>query len=301
MIYFVLIVTMTAAVYFACRLFLLRSSIARAEKELLEISRELEQNRVVKLAAPERGLERLLEAVNENLMVIREERINCQQKECRLREQIENISHDLRTPLTAILGYLKMMDMEDRKPEEREYLEIAIRKSDTLQALISEFYELSRVTAENFRLNLVKVDGARILRECCLDHYGLLEKKKLLVEIPGGSAFLYGDEEALERIFVNLLQNGVRYAKSEMNIKMCEDENEKKISFIFENDIEPDMAVSKPERLFERFYMQERSRSRGGTGLGLTISKQLTEHMGGTVYAEYREQEGKCYLRIVLI
>ena len=100
MIYFVLIVTMTAAVYFACRLFLLRSSIARAEKELLEISRELEQNRVVKLAAPERGLERLLEAVNENLMVIREERLTVSRRNAgcgnRLRISVMILGHRLR-------------------------------------------------------------------------------------------------------------------------------------------------------------------------------------------------------------
>lgn len=77
---------------------------------------------------------------------------------------MEEISHDLRTPLTAILGYLKMMDRESLEAEDREALEVAVKKSETLQGLIQQFYELSQVTSENFRLEAERLDAAKLVR-----------------------------------------------------------------------------------------------------------------------------------------
>lgn len=293
MIYLLLILAVLIAVYLGCRLLFLRKSIAKAEKELREITSDLEENRVVKLHTPCRELESLLEAVNQNLTDIRTERQAYRQKELRLKEQVENISHDLRTPLTAILGYLKMLDSGSLSGEDREYLEIAVRKSETLKNLISRFYELSRVTSEDFKLKLTAVDSARILREACLGHYGALEKAHLEVrmEVPENPVFLMGDREALERVFGNLLQNSVRYAKSRLDVCLRQDKEEKSVVIVFKNDIDPQTEAEEPARLFDRFYMQEQSRSRGGTGLGLTISKHLVEHMHGEMRAEYCGEE----------
>lgn len=289
MTYLLLIILAFIAVYLGCRLFFLLKSIRRAEKELREITVQLEENRVVKLEAPCRELESMLEAINQNLAAIRAERRDYRKKELKLKEQIENISHDLRTPLTAILGYLKMMDTEYMSEEDREYLDIAIRKSNVLKNLVTQFYELSRITAEDFQMELVPVDGARVLREACLDHYGVFEKEHLKVqmELLETPVMFLGDKESLERVFANLLQNSVRYAKSELQVCLYRNAEEKNAVFVFKNDIDPQIEVEEPERLFDRFYMQEQSRSRGGTGLGLTISKHLVEHMHGKIRAEY--------------
>ena len=105
-------IALLACGYFAFRFFSLRSAVSKAEKELREISGELKENRMVKLPQPERGLEKLFLAINENLEAIRRERLSYQKKERDLKEQVENISHDLRTPLTGLLGYLKMIERE---------------------------------------------------------------------------------------------------------------------------------------------------------------------------------------------
>lgn len=300
--YVVFFIMMFVIVYLLCRLLILKKSIARASWELREISEALDENRVVKMAAPEKELEELLEVMNRNLKAIRIERRKYQQEETRLKEQIENISHDLRTPLTAVLGYLKMIDPDRMDVADREYLEIAVRKSHTLQNLIGRFYELSRVTSESFELKLVSVDALRILKETCLDHYGLFEQKHLEMKLPmmEGAVMISGDAEALQRVFTNLIQNSIRYAKSELDIKLVRNQEEGTVKFIFSNDIEDGQEIPEPERLFDRFYMQERSRHQGGTGLGLTISRSLVEHMNGMVSAEYAGETGKRFLVLTI-
>lgn len=292
MIYFLLIFISVLALYLVYRLFLLKRAVSSAEKELRSISDAPVENRIVKLAAPDRELEELLKAINGNLETVRKERLECLRHEQRLKEQIENISHDLRTPLTAILGYLKMIDTVNMSVEDKEYLDIAIRKSHMLQTLVTQFYELTRVTSEEFQLELTQVDIARILKETSLEYYELIEKEKIQfhMDVPGVPVIIQGDAQALERIFSNLLQNSMRYAKSEFRIRLLYGFDG--VQLIFENDIDPETEIDDPDRLFDRFYIQEKSRSRGGTGLGLTISKYLIEAMNGTIEAEYHDEEG---------
>lgn len=299
MICVLLLIGLLAVVfYLAFRLFTLQKALEKARKELGEISEELFENRVIKLAVPDRKLEELLEAVNENLRMIRTERKVYQQNERKLKEQIENISHDLRTPLTAVIGYLKMIDADKLGEEDREFLKIAIHKSYTLQELTGQFYELSRVTSHEFTLEKEVLDGSRILKETCLENYSLLEKAGLDLTLPDfeKAIMIEGNREALNRVFCNLIQNSIRYAKEEFRVRIQEEEDKRTVSFVFSNDIDPKQEIENPELLFERFYMQEESRSHAGTGLGLTISRTLTEHMGGHMWAEYSGDQGKRFL-----
>lgn len=290
------------SLYLAFRLLALYKAMEKAQKELGEITEELCENRVVKTSVPDKKLEELLEAVNGNLKAIRQERRSYMKNERKLKEQIENISHDLRTPLTAILGYLKMIDTREMDKENKEFLEIAIKKSYSLQKLTAEFYELSRVTASDFKLELESVDVGRVLKETCLENYTLLEKEGLSVRLPdfGGEIAAVGNAEAFRRIFSNLIQNSVRYAKSELIIDLKAGSQEKRVEVCFSNDISPEQEVPEPDRLFERFYMQEQSRNHGGTGLGLTISKTLAEHMHGTIRAEYSGGKEKRFLSVIM-
>ena len=292
------IVILSAAVlYLWYRFLALKRTIAQANRQLQEISGELEENRIVKLAAPERELEAFLVTVTGNLKQIRRERLEYQRRERQWKEQVETISHDLRTPLTAVLGYLKLVDNETLPPEEREFLEIALKKSQNLQRLVNQFYELSRVSSEDFKLKREQTDTARLLRECCLEQYTLFEQAglELKLSIPEYPLWLSTDSEALERIFVNLLQNAARYGKSLLEVEVKEGE-ENHVEYLFRNDLPEEVEEVDPGLLFERFYMQERSRTRGGTGLGLTIAKHLAERLGGSIQARYETKGEKRYL-----
>ncbi len=298
----VIVVLLAVAACLGLRLYTLYRSIEKAERELREISAELFENRAVKLHTPDGRLEHLLSAVNDNLEVIRLERAAGQKQEKKLKEQIENISHDLRTPLTSMRGYLKMMAAEEMSEENREFLQTAIKKTYTMQSLTEQFYQLTRVTSSDFALKLEAVDASRILKETCLENYPLLEKAGLAVAFPAFDVpvIVKGNQEALSRIFANLIQNSTRYAQSRLAICLMQKPEDETVCFLFTNDISKDQEIPEPERLFERFYMQENSRTHDGTGLGLTIGKTLAEHMGGTMRAEYSGDEAERRLTVTV-
>ena len=222
---------------------------------------------------------------------IQKERQKYEKREREFQKQIENISHDLRTPLTVILGYLKYVKNKEyvvQDKELREILDIIELKGETMKNLVAQFYEFSRLNAGDYTLKPDKVDMSRILRESLLGNCQILEGTNLEVNIniPEYPVWVMGDGAALERIFLNLLQNAGRYARTYLNIQVSE--TEKDVLVFFANDAE---GVSKEMviHLFDRFYIQDASRNQGGTGLGLTVAKLLTEEMGGTLEAHLDE------------
>ena len=127
------VVASTGAVYFGVRFCLMKKSVRSAASDLTEITGQLEENRVLKLEAADRDLEYLLCEMNRTLAAVRKEKTEFERREQELKRQIENISHDLRTPLTSILGYLRITDMEELPDETRENLEIVERKAEALK------------------------------------------------------------------------------------------------------------------------------------------------------------------------
>ncbi len=146
-------------------------AVRRTNRALKEISGELEANRVLKLPAPDREMEELLVTINEALRKIREQHLEYAKREQEFQRQIENISHDLRTPLTSMIGYLDIMDKTALDPEDREALEVVKRKARFLQQLVGQFYELSRFSGEDYTPRVEHVDIARLLRETIVDYY----------------------------------------------------------------------------------------------------------------------------------
>ena len=299
MVYILLAVACAAAVYFCMRLVLLKRAVRLAAGELREITGELEENRVVKMAVPQKELEELLAEINRNLTEIRKARIRYGKKERELLNQIENISHDLRTPLTAIIGFLDLIDRDSLDFEDRESLEVVKKKALALKKLTAQFYDLSRLTAEDYRLKLQKMDIGRILRETVIDSYQELKLKNLdvSVEIPDIPFFVRGDEEALERIFQNLLQNAGRYALSTFSVCLTADQD--KVLVQLKNDTDM-LDKQDAESLFERFYTGDRARKQGSTGLGLPIAKHLAEAMEGNLYVRLTAEESKNWLSLYL-
>ena len=211
-------------------------------------------------------------------------RIIQQNKEKKLRMQIESISHDLRTPLTAMLGYLSFVNKEHLEEETKEALEVVERKGKNLQSLICNFYDLSRLEMDEYYLSMEKINISRFLKENILSSFQQLEESGLQVKIniEETDCFLMVDVNAMGRIFQNMIQNAIRYGETYFCIGVKKRED--KICILFENDTyslkEEDLS-----HIFERFYMNEESRTKEGTGLGLTIGKLLAEAMGGKVEA----------------
>lgn len=273
-----------AAVTFAFRYFALKRSLREAERELAEIERELDQNHFLHLPSPDPDLERLIGTVNAALEEIRAERRSYAAGEREFQRQIENISHDLRTPLTVILGYLKLLRRQTgtELSEEEQIIE---RNARIMERLVGQFYDYSRIHAGDYETKLQEVDICRLLRESLVSHYQVLEAARLEVacDLPEHPVMVWGDSGGLERIFSNLFQNAGRYASRFLRITLEEGKMQAVVAFA--NDTEALTPQDIPH-LFDRFYMQDISRSRGGTGLGLTVAKGLAKSMGGEMTAQ---------------
>lgn len=279
-----------AAIFLAVKYGRLKKCIRQAGLDLAEIMDSPEENRILLAATPSREAGRLLEQINRYLEYHQRERGVWQRREQMLQEQIENISHDLRTPLTSILGYLELVDDAGLSQEDREALAVVERKSRYLQGLIRDFYDLSRLEKAPRDLRSETVDVIRMIQETVLSYYPAFEERHLTVELdlPGAPVLIRGSGEALERILHNMIQNALRYARSHFRIhvwrKEVTDAGGNRICLDFCNDAEHLTQADIP-CLFDRFYTADHVRPSGSTGLGLTVSRLLAEAMGGTATA----------------
>jgi len=282
--------TLILLVYFVMRAHLLGRALRDAAGQLKEIQSDFTQNRVLHLAVPEKDLEALMSAVNDTLYEIRSERTQYAKRERDFQSQIEAISHDLRTPLTIILGYLKLLKKQTETgfsgitDEQQEMLNTTIRKAEAMEHLIAQFYDYSRLNAGDYEMTLETIDIGRVLREVFVDNCLILEKENLEVDtsFPNHPVWIKGNYDALERIFVNLLQNTGRYARR--HVKLGIEEKGDQVLVLFENDTDK-LSEQDIPNLFERFYRKDLSRNQGGSGLGLTIAKELAEEMMGSLEA----------------
>lgn len=282
----VLIILLIPSVYFSARFLLLSCNIREVTKDYKEIHQNPESNSKLTLKIPDRNFERLLEQINNQLARTQLDRIRFTNREEEIRKEIENISHDLRTPLTSIRGYLELLNDETTTEEERnEYIDVVERKAKNLHNLIEVFYDLSRLEGNNYKINLETLDINKELREHLLLFYNDFEKKNINVELDlcRNQVDVQLDKIAIERVFNNLIQNSIRYAKT--SFRVTSKILEKSVAITFSNDIQQ-MDKEEVKLLFNRFYMGDASRNNNGSGLGLTITKLLVETMGGKIKAE---------------
>lgn len=283
-----------AVLFLALRYRMLQKCVRQASLDMEEILDSPQENRILRISTPSREAERLLEQINRYIQYHQRERIDWQRQERQLQEQIENISHDLRTPLTAILGYLELVDGSGLSEADKEALAVVERRSRYLQRLICDFYDLSRLERKNVQLQHRPVEITRLVRETMLSYSPEFEEQRLAVELslPETAVTVLGDREALERILHNLVQNALRYARSRFWIcvrKASSTEGESRVFLEFCNDTDSLTQADIPF-LFERFYTADHARPSGSTGLGLTVSKLLAQAMGGAAWAELTEQ-----------
>ena len=272
---YIIIALIIVLVILAARLFFLRREINRLTKNLKELNAgDTRQKLTVKMT--HQPLEDLCEQINNEIDI----RIDAQKHEPELRNQISNISHDLRTPLTAILGYISLAKNSPGK--EAAYLETIESRSKALQSLVEQFYELSLIEDTFDELILQPVDVTEALTDCLLGHFALFEKKSIEPKtyLPEQSLMIISNAQALERIFQNLLENALKFATHSIEISLTDDS--KHCVFTISNDAES-LAETDVNRLFERFYTADRSRIDGNTGLGLYIVKRLLEKTQGSV------------------
>ncbi|MCC3863754.1 HAMP domain-containing histidine kinase [Terrisporobacter petrolearius] len=206
-----------------------------------------------------------------------------------LKQAVANMSHDLRTPLTSILGYIQLMEKpEVTEEEKKEYLTIAKDRTRRLQILLNDFFELSLIESVDHSLKLEKLKMNNIVEEIVMNLYDRFNEQQIVpsIKIPQEKINIIGDESAIKRVIENLLTNAIRY--SDGNIAIILEKNNKNISLTISNGVK-DLTEKDVELFFDRFYTADQTRSGKGTGLGLSIAKGLMEKMNGKLSAELKD------------
>lgn len=209
-------------------------------------------------------------------------------------ELITSVSHDLRTPLTSIIGYLRLLHEDRAKtPEEqRDYLRVAFGKSEQLQRLVEDLFDYTTLTHHDVRLNTQRVSLNEMVEQIAEEYVPLMEESGLQLqkELPADELFAEVDPEKWFRVFENLLGNAIKYSHKPSTVRLRLKQRDGGAVILLENESD---AIPKEqlERLFERFFRLETSRSSksGGSGLGLAIAKSIVELHGGKIGATSAE------------
>ncbi len=286
---YVSIILLIIIIILALQLNFVYRAMNKASKQLDEIEKDPKKNRQLKGIATNPSIEKLFQRINIIYQARQDERIVYQRRETQIRREIENISHDLRTPLTSIIGYVDLIkDEETKEGERQEYLNIIYDRAKVLQAFIGEFYEISRIEGEDYPLLLDKVPVQRMLQEAVVAYYHEFETRNIQVNIDldRKKSFIIADQIQFNRILNNLIQNALKYATNQFTIKQFSHEGICIMQFINDRN---NIREEELNHIFDRFFTGDASRTNGSSGLGLTITKLLVEKMQGQIDARLDE------------
>jgi len=220
-----------------------------------------------------------------NLLLLDRQKMKAdfRKQEIASKKMLSNISHDIKTPLTVILGYLEIMRLSNNEDVMLQKVE---EKAKQVMDLIDQFFTLAKLEAGDKNIELVKTNISELCRENVLGYYELLMQKDFTVDIviPEQTIFVRGDKESIDRILCNLLSNAIRYGSNGKYIGLFLREEK---DFVFVDVIDKGKGIEKQfaTSVFERLYTMEDSRNRSiqGNGLGLTIARNLARQMGGDI------------------
>ncbi len=239
----------------------------------------------LRLAAPNRAMEELLGQINLLLRDMEEERSVFREREQAIRRQIANVSHDLRTPLTSILGYLQLLEQENVTEEERKsYLAVIESRARVLQDLIAGFYDLSRLEAGEYPVTREQVDLREVIGALLASFYDELEAQfRVEVDLPEDLPAVWGDRAAMERVYTNLIRNALEHGSGTLRVSVRQ--AGERVETCFANG-GGDLKQEDLPKVFDRFFTSDQTRSGRNTGLGLAIVRALAGQMEGTARAE---------------
>ena len=210
--------------------------------------------------------------------------------EQRKNDLVVYLAHDIKTPLTSIIGYLSLLtEAPDMPPEQKaKYVGITLEKAYRLEQLINEFFEITRFNLQTIVLNKEKINLLLMLQQMADEFYPILapQGKQVSVNVPDGFT-LWGDADKLARVFNNILKNAIAYSYEDSTIEISAKQQDKYIVITFTNRGNP-IPPAKLETIFEKFYRLDSARSTntGGAGLGLAIAKEIVNAHDGTISVE---------------
>lgn len=289
---FAVIVFLVLVVILLCgKIFVIHKSLKDIAKTFCE-KMTADTNTLIDVSCTDKYVCKLAADINTQLSILRSARIRYEQGDAELKTAITNISHDLRTPLTAICGYLEIMRKEQTSQKFSDYLDILCERADAMKQLTEELFRYSIVISDDVCPQTEEVIINEVLEECIIGYYAALSEKGIepVIGITENRIVRQLNRANLLRVFSNLIGNALKYSDGDLHITLDDDG-----TVIFSNKASSLSGID-VGRLFDRFYTVESAGN--STGLGLSIARTLVERMNGTISAEYKS--GKLKITVSL-
>ena len=263
--------------------------------ELKNITRELKEitekdtNLLLSTSSGDKSIKILVDSLNKELKKLLSLKREYSKGIFDVKKSAENIAHDIRTPLTAIKGYVDLLEEEELSEEGRKYLDIIRGRTQYLKSLTDELF-LSLSMKSRGVLNLSDIDAKSILEEALVSNYKEFEKKGMTPSFitPNEKVIIKADSKALYRVYSNIISNALKYGEGEFKVEMDEKGNT-----IFSN-LAPNMDSVEANRLLDRYYTI--SDAKASSGIGLSISKEILQEMGGEL--KVKLENNRLYISI---
>lgn len=287
---FIIIALSAAVCILAAKLMFLKKRIRNVSKQLDD-----SKNSLITTELNGDELEALVGKIN--LMIENEHKAKAEvsKEQTVLKQAIADISHDIRTPLTSVVGYLQLADKSAENEEQRTNIRIALERAKYCTTLVNDFFELSVIDSNGCEPIMEKVDVNDMLCELILANYPDFEAKSITphFEDSGKPVYASADKKMLARVIQNLISNGIKYGSPGLDFTLTDDEavHISVSNPVMENDIDV-------ERIFVKFYQTSRSRSTSGAGIGLYICRKFVEAMNGSIMADI--DAGRLTINVIL-
>lgn len=261
----------------------MQGQLKQISRKLAEIQ-DTDSDEYVMNFTDNKALMELLAQINRLLEERKKIKADFRHSENSIKKMLSNISHDIKTPMTVILGYLEILKTDSMK--ENEMILKVEQKAQQVMDLIDQFFTLAKLEAGDTDIEISKTDICESCRESVLDFYEILTQKEFQVEaeIPEEPVFVQGNKDALRRILFNLISNAIRYGSDGKYVGIFFRSDDKYV-YVDVEDRGKGIDKAFAQNVFERLFTMEDSRNREiqGNGLGLTIAQNLARQMGGEI------------------
>ncbi|EPH99692.1 histidine kinase A domain protein [Enterococcus faecalis 13-SD-W-01] len=281
MIYFLIFLLFLLLFY----VILLKRQIKKLNTKMLELPKNARFGQRLSLDFREKNLLHLVDSINQMVNDFETENHDVRAMEENVRLSIAGLSHDLRTPLTAINGYVQLLARTEDTKKRQEYLQIIAQSTDRLLEMTNQFYDLARIETQQRELTIEKLNLPLMVEENLFSFYEAFEQAGINVSFTEQPTelYVYADKLMLTRVLQNIIQNLLRYAKD--NAEIHYQQKNGAVTLVIRNNLKADNKL-RIEKVFERFYTESSARSNAeASGLGLYLSKKLIQSMNGTMNA----------------
>ena len=267
--------------YLLIKLYLMKKSLKEIEISLEQILKE-DTNNLISISTSDKDIRKIAQILNKNLQDLRKQKLQYQNGNQELKRTITNISHDIRTPLTGIIGYMDLIKEEADEHKKQKYLEIIERKANNLTLLTEQLFNYSKTMDTPTHIKKETHCINEIIEETLVSFYSIFKANNIVPEIDICKEKIYRniDKNTMTRVFENILSNVSKYSDGKFKIKL---EDNGKITF--SNKAES-LDATTVQKIFDRYFTVENAKK--STGIGLSIAKQLIELNGGKILAKYQ-------------